>query len=68
MSEMVERYVKDGEEIVVDTVRHGIEKNKMRELKNKEMHKRFRVVNRKRVIRDDFICLPFGYTCTSLHE
>ena len=68
MCDMVDRYVNDGEEVVVHTKRNAIKKNMHRELKNYVSHKRFRVVNKKRVIRDDYVCVPYGFSSSSLRE
>ena len=58
---MVDAYVQRGEEMIVETERQAIQKDKYRNVKNTVLKKRFRVVNKKRVIRNDFTCVPFGY-------
>ena len=68
MCDMVDRYVNDDEVVVVNTKRMGIKKNIQRELKNFVSRKRFRVVNKKRVIRKDFVCVPYGFDSCSLRE
>lgn len=61
MSRMVESYVKNGEFLAVETERPTIKRNIDRQLTNVVQRKRFQLTNRKRVIKSDYRCYPFGY-------
>lgn len=58
---MVDKYINDNEVMTIDTERLSIKKDKYRNVSNAVMKKRFRVVNEKRVIRKNLLCVPFGY-------
>ena len=61
MCDMVDKYINNNEVVMIETERLGIKKDIYRNLKNTKMTKRFRVINKKRVIRKDLLCVPFGY-------
>ena len=61
MIKMVDAYVQKGEVMVIETERETIQKDKYRQLTNIVLKKRFMLSTKKRIICDDYYCMPFGY-------